>query len=130
MFLLQNHAAWLIFYPPFLRVVLRTPREWIWFFILRSGLVEDFEIDAGKLQHPARLSTVEYLSRSKVLQVLVVRKYLYLVNGPLTVSSPMFESFNDCKKFLVVDFVVYLQWKKLPRVERDRVQAVLVVSLR
>jgi hypothetical protein len=69
---LQNRADWLIFYPPLLRAVLRTPGECIRFSVLRPGSLEDFEIDTGKLLRPARLSAVEYLSRSKVLQVLVV----------------------------------------------------------
>jgi hypothetical protein len=75
------------------------------------------------------LSAVEYFSCGKVLEVLVVRENLQLVNGAFAVSSSVFESIDDGKKFLVVDFIVDLRRLELPGVEGDWVQAILVISL-
>jgi len=90
---------------------------------------EDFEVDTGKLLHPASLLAVEYFSRSKVLKVLVVQEHLHLVYSAFAVSSPVFEGVDDREKFLVVDFVVDFHGGELPRMEGDWVQAVLLVSL-
>ena len=72
---------------------------------------------------------VEYLSCGKVLEVLGVREHLYLLHRTLAIPSPMFERIDDGKEFLVMDLVVYLRRRKLARVEGNRVQAVVLVSL-
>jgi len=52
------------------------------------------------------LPPIEYFGRGEVFEVLVIRKYLYLMRCSLAVSSPMFEGVDDCEEFLVVDFIV------------------------
>jgi len=118
---LQNRRDRLVFYPPFLRAVLRTPRKRIRLAVLRSWSVVDAKVDAGELLCPARLSAVEYFCCSEVLKVLVVRKDLHLVGRAFAVSLPMFECIDDCEEFLVLDFVIDLRRLELPGVEGYRV---------
>ena len=117
----QNRRYRLVFYPPFLRAVLRTPRKRIRLVVLRSWSVVDAKVDAGELLYPARLPAVEYFCCSEVLKILVVRKDLHLVDRAFVGSSPMFECIDDREKFLVMDFVIDLRRLELPGVEGYRV---------
>jgi len=58
--------------PPFLRAVLRTPGQCVWFAVFRTGAIEDFEINTDQFLGPVGLPPVENLGGGEVLEVLVV----------------------------------------------------------
>jgi len=84
------------------------PRKRIRLAVLRSRSVVDAKVNAGELLHPSYPPAVEYFCFGEVLMVLMDREDLHLVDCSFTVSLPIFESVNDCKEFLVVDFVIDL----------------------
>ena len=126
---MQDRRDRLVFTSPFFRVILLSSGQRIWFAVLCSWSIEDFEVDAGELLRPARLPSVEDLGGGEVLEVLVVRVHLNLVGRSFTVPPPVFEGVHNCQKFLVVYFVVDFCGLELPTVEGDGVKAVVIISL-
>jgi len=51
-------------------------------------------------------TTVEFLSRHEVLQVLVVHPDLYQVPGSFQEMPPLFQYTDDSKYFLVMDLII------------------------
>src|SRR5882724_388483 len=66
------------------------------------------EVESGYVEGPPSLTTVEFLCRHEVLQVLVVRPDFNLVVGTFQEMAPVLQSSHDCQHFLVVDLVVPL----------------------
>jgi hypothetical protein len=71
---------------------------------------EDFEIDTCELLRPIRLPAVEYFRCCKVLEVLVIGEYLYLMDYIFTVTPPVFERVYNYEKLFIVDLIVDFGW--------------------
>jgi len=63
----QDCYYWLAFTPPFLRAVLRTSGQCIWFAALRTGMIEDLIVDTSQFLVLASLPLVEDLDGGEVL---------------------------------------------------------------
>jgi len=59
----------------------------------------------------------------------MVREYLYLVFGSFAVSSPVLECIHHGQEFFIADFVIYLCWGELPRMEGNWMQTIFLVTL-
>jgi hypothetical protein len=77
-------------------------------------LEEDFEVDARELLCPADLPASGYFSSCKVLEVLMIREHLYLMDSAFAVTTPVFETIDDCEECLVMDLVVDFCGCELP----------------
>jgi len=58
------------------------------------------------------LAMVEFLSRHKILQVLVVYPDLYRVPGSFQEIPPLFQCTDDSKHLLVMDLVIPFYWRQ------------------
>ncbi|KAG6883381.1 hypothetical protein C0993_006484 [Termitomyces sp. T159_Od127] len=73
-----------------------------------ARVVVDGEVVLGKDFGPMHLAAAELLGHGEILQVVVVRVDLDLMQGAFEVGSPLLEGFNNSKELLVVDVVVEL----------------------
>ena len=59
----------------------------------------------------------------------MIRKHLDLLYRPFAIPSPVLEDVDYCKKFFIVDFVIYLRGLDLSGMESYRVEPPFVVLL-
>ena len=78
-------------------------------------------VEAGEVERPSRLPTVELLRRREVLEVLVVCPDLHLMFRTFQEVSPLLERTDNGEHFLVVDHVVAFNRRERFGEERDGV---------
>ena len=64
------------------------------------------EVEAGEVEGPPSLSSVQLFGRHEVFQVLVIRPDLAFVFRTFNEVPPLLKSSDDRQHFLVVDLVV------------------------
>ncbi|KAG6892358.1 hypothetical protein C0992_000795 [Termitomyces sp. T32_za158] len=96
-----------------------SPGQGVRFCSESSRAVVDGEVVFGENFGPTGLATAELFSCGKVLEVVVVRVDLNTVPGSLEVGTPLLESFDNGKEFLIVDVVVEFGVNHRPGVEGD-----------
>jgi len=63
------------------------------------------------------------------LEILVVREDFDVMGGSFEVMTPLLESFNDSKKFSVIDIIIAFSFNKGFRHERYRVPETIIPFL-
>src|SRR3981189_741423 len=81
-------------------------REGVWLAHAGPRLVLQREVEAGEVERPSRLSAIDLLCNSKVLEVLVVSEDLNWMARPLKVVAPLLKTSNYRQHFHVVDLIV------------------------
>jgi len=97
------------------------PRNCIRLAVLCSQSVVDAKVDAGEHLRLSCTLAIECFCCGEVLKVLMVREDLHLVYCSFAVLSPIFECVDDCKEFLVVDFVIDLRGLEFPGMKGHQV---------
>ena len=68
--------------------------------------MDNDEGEAGKVEGPAGLSTGKFLLAREVDQITMICPNFNRAGMSLQVVTKVFKGKNDCKEFLIVDFVV------------------------
>ena len=74
--------------------------------------MNQLEIKASQVQRPTGLTMVEFFSRHKVLQVLVVHPDFYRVLSFFQKVPLLFQCTDDSEHLFVIDLVVPFHWRQ------------------
>ena len=72
--------------------------------------MNQLEVKASQVQRPTGLTTVEFLGRHKVLQVLVIHPDFYQVSSSFQKVPSLFQCMDDSEYLFVMDLVVPFHW--------------------
>ena len=102
--------------------IVRAAGEGVWFAITSPLPVGDGVLVGSQGSSPPGMASGCSLGCRKIFQIFMICIDADRVGSSLHIDTPFLECLHNCQKLFIIDWIIHLRGRELPRVETDRVE--------